>query len=487
MGIDQVVQGIEEWLPVKARADVYRAYYRGAHTLRFMTPEFQARYGARFSDLRENLCPGIVGAFTDQISIASWGNQADDKAAEALGLLLFAGKVHREVWRCGEAYGLAWDTRGPRGQRVAAYHRADQMIGIPNPEDPAVLSAAIKTPWWDPMTRRARVNVYGPDRVERWQTIREYSKLADCTPGNLPAGKDGWEPCNDPDGPEIPHTFGVVPVCWWKRDDDDPTGHGESILRDVIPLQDTLNGSVANACVLEDSYAQPFWYLLNYAPPKGTGGAGGRSPFQLLAEDHAAKIAAGKIAEQAAIAAATSGITGTKTAGGTKFDRQRQSIFTHDGPGPFGQLQPPDLSRLDQHQDKLALKMCRVVGLPAYYMTQTSGEVPSGASLRALKVRMTNAVVSFERDAEPVWRGMKELLGMSSEAVQWAPVEILDPTEAIDVALGQQALGYALADIVEDLGESDPDGIVKRALEAKATNVAAMGSALLAGQINPNP
>lgn len=152
----------------------------------------------------------------------------------------------------------------------------------------------------------------------------------------------------------------------------------------------------------------------------------------------------------------------TAVQGTRRFEPSRQKIFTHDGPGPFGQPDPPDMTRLQKVQDGFALKIARVVGVPAYYFTQTSGDVPSGEALRVLSVRRSGRIKAWQRDAGPVWRGVKQLLGMGDEPVQWADPMPLDPSERMQMALDMKALGVALEDILRFLEFADADEMAQR-------------------------
>lgn len=464
MTIDNVVWAVQRWQPRQPLCRTYHDYMAGRHELRFATRSWRDKYGQTVGEkvlaIRENLCPAAVTAFTDGISVESWGDTgALDIAAEE-GLTRLEASVTREAWTTGDAFVLVWP--GADGQPSAQFQPAHAIIPHVDPLDPDRLDWAAKI-WADADRQKGRVNIYTAAGCERWETRapimtdREHD-----TTVTLPQEAAGWQPCTDEDGDWITHTFGAVPVCWFKRDATTQTEWGTSILDDVIPLQDGLNRSLADLIVLSGDYSNPFWYLLNVAPD---------APLNPL------------LAGQMPHFNPAEPLPGSVDASSRRFQPSRQKIFTHEGPGPFGQLNPPDMTILQRVQDGFALKVARVIGVPAYFFTMTSGDVPSGEALRVLSVRRTGRIAAWQRDAGPVWRGVKQLLGMGDEPVRWADPMPLDPTERMQVALDKKSLGYSLEDIARDLGEPDVEGIVLRASQT-ATDAA---RAMMAGDVAFGP
>jgi hypothetical protein len=410
---------------------LYRDYHRGRHQMNFATSDFIAKYGWVLQNARENLCPAVVSAFTDRLSIQSWGeSDAIDEGLEQ-GLSRLLNLQNREAFRCGDSYALVWP--GADGTPKPRYHRADEGWPKVSDTDPDVLEWWAKI-WWDKTLQAARVNIYYADRVERYRSKMRLALVEGRIPAeNYPDDPDAWEPHRDDDGPDtIGHTFGAVPACWWKRDADDQKSHGHSVLHDVIPLQDGLNKAVADMIVNSESFSRPIRYLLQYAAEARLNPETGQMEHPKL-----------------------------------KFDPTKQQILAVNGAGPMGQLDPPDVTKVIAVQDAFALKIARVVGIPAYYLSQTSGDVPSGESLRVLSSRLISAVTDFQQDSTPVWHGLMQLLGHDVWP-EWAPAMQLDQIEQMQVAREKQDLGYPLEDILRDLGEDDVAGILDRARDEQA-------------------
>lgn len=444
MSIEHVASAVTQWRTNVKRYGMYRDYYDGNHSLKFMTPNFREKFGHIIMRLRENLCPAAVTAFTDSLSVQSWGDGALAEAEEQ-GLSRLMGMVTRETYRCGDAFVLVWN--GADGTPKPHYHRADQIVPHVDSVDTDRLDWAAK-PWVN-TAKHGRVNLYYPDRVERWVTSSPLAVDRDSrvTADLFPEGVNGWVPYSDEDGgPEIRHDFGVVPVCWWKLDADDQSGYGKSILTEVVPLQDALNKSVADMVVTSEAYSRPFWYLLNF-----------RNEPKLNPET-------GKLEPPA------------------KFDPTKSQIVTHDGPGPFGQLDPPDLTRLLKIQDGFAVKVARVIGAPSYYFTQTSGDVPSGESLKVLSSRKTAAVQAFQRDSQPVNRGLMQLLGHDVEPA-WAPAVIQSEAEKLANAQIMVDLGVPLEKVFEYLGYEDPQDLARLADAERASRSALSARSFAEGNL----
>ena len=447
---------IEEWKPQARAAQTFHDYDDGRHELKFATRDFLDKYGNVVQSIRENLCPAAISAFTDGLGIESWGTDAAEGIADAEGLTRLSELVHAETFRTGDGYTLVWPNA--KGEPTPHFQRAN--LGLPrvSDDDPSQLAWWAKV--WIDRQRIGRVNIYYPDRVERFGTVAAFAKSD--TTSELTAQASSWAPyTGDGDEAVIAHSFDGVPVCWWKHNAVDQHSHGRSILTDVIPLQDGLNASLAHLLVTGEANAKPFWYLLNFQPQNAS------NPLAVAREYQDALGELQRLNETSS----------------RKFDPNRQRVFTHDGPGPFGQLDPVDPRRALEIQDGFALKIARVIGVPAYWFTQTGGQVQSGESLRVLTTRRNATIGRFQRSATPVWRGLAQLLGMGDLTPKWANPMELDETTKAELMEAKLRAGYAFADAVKVMGEADEAGIVTRAEEARARNAAAAGRAFRSGEI----
>lgn len=438
--------------------DTFRAYSRGNHQLKFVDPSFAKEY-PDLKSIRENLCGAVIDSFVDKLSVESWGNPANDKIADELGLARILNVAESEAFRCGTAYIIL--AKRPDGTDMPITQRADQVVAVTDEFALDRIGQAFR--FWIDSDNYPRISHYYDDIWVQDLMGTQPMKTDDngvILDADFPEGEEQWQELSNGK-----HGYRVTPVLQYKQGSQDAFDDGLSILTDVIPLQDALNKELADSIVLSSSYARPFWYLLNYMP-KQVGNP-------LLAAQQLATALGQLTPDQ--IANYSGPEEGSRPTDPSKFDRTRQKIFTSDSPGPMGQLDPPDIIKLLDVQDRFALKIARVVGMPSYYLTQTSGDVPSGASLRVLAERMTARVGRFQLDAEPVNKGLGELLGMQNVSIDWkesAPLDELERVTIANVKLNQ--LGYTMEDAITVLSEPDAADIVKRARAEKEANKAEM-------------
>lgn len=415
MPLDQVCAAVPQWRANQPAFRVYRDYLDGRHQLRFASRDFETKFAEMLTEqaIRENLCPAVVSAITDTVSVTSWGTgDATDAAAEA-GLSRLLDGALTELVGVGEAWILAWPNAA--GEMTPHLHPAGSFVGVPDQLNPDQLDHAVHL-WFD--GGYARAVVYGRDRAERFIARAPATDRDRPTLDDMPQRPEQWRPYGDDGDPEViaNPVAGVCPVIWLPD---------RSILHDVIPIQDALNKSLASMIVNEEAYARPFWYLLNYRPS-----AAPQNPYLPTTAPSTRPVTPTSIPQAGPVAAARKG-----------FDPAAQQIFTTDSAGPFGQLDPPDMTRLLKIQDGYAQKIARIVGIPAFYFSQASGDVPSGESLRVLRGRMTGRVSRLIRTIEPPLRGLMALLGYDVAQITFADLNPPTPLERLTLAAAEKDLG----------------------------------------------
>lgn len=405
-------------------------YDEGRHSWAFASEAFLKDYRWVAEQARENLCPGTIHAFTDRVDIEAW--EGDTAAADALeeqvGLRRVLNLAIRESWRAGDGWVLAW----PDAQGVLRphYHQAHEVTYRRAPDDPDDFAWVAKA--WTvedgPKAGHGRVNLYYPDRLERWVTTERVVPEGE-TAGRLvaetwPLTTEAWEPLTDDEGPDTivygqgrAPKFTTVPWSHVAHDATKQGGRGRSILRDVIPLQDGLNHSVSVLIVGGESFAQPLRALMNWrADPR--------------------------------IDPATGEVTTRKVS----YNLAKSKILAVEGNGPLIQLDPPDATKLTAVQDAFAAKIARVVGVPPYDVAPDIGNVPSGAALRILTNRRTAAVKDFTTDNTPAVARLLDLLGVPATKPVWADPTPTDEAEELEKALQRKDLGFSLDDNLTEMG-----------------------------------
>lgn len=469
MAVADLVRALSDAAQRGARPQyrLFRDYYDGRHQLRFATAKFQQDYGQLVLSLRENLCPAVVAGFTDDLAIRSWGDSVNLDTATEQGLARLVGQWTQEAWKSGDGYVLVW----PNRLGVSVPHLQTAETGIPevDPDDPALLRQYVKH-WIDKRTGHGRAMLVYPDHAERYITrdrLRDEGNVA-AVPAEFPTDPMAWaEYTTDGDPAIVPHGYGSVPVCWLPLDATNAGDYGRSILTDVVPLQDALNKSLADMVVAGEDYSEPLWALLKFRSEDRNKPANPFIPTPPLPLPPGVPPAAGP--ETVPV------VSGP--AGQPRFDRRRQHMFVTSAEGPLTQLDPPDLEVMGKTQDRYALKVARVVGLPSFYLTQTSGDVPSGESLRILATRRTGRLRRFQNTSLPVLRGLGQLLGMENPDPVWEPVVMVDELEKWQIAQQQHDLGLDVADVLEYADMPDAAGVAGRA----STTDAQIGAAMMGG------
>lgn len=444
--LDAVTRAVKERSNRAPEYDKYRDYEEGRHLAPYMTPAFRKRFDWVARNSRLNLCEMIRSSFTDLVQLTGWeGDRAEaaQEHAAATGLARTVSLAVNESWRSGDAYILAWPDAN--GVMRGWYHRADQVYFTPDPERPGEMLTAVKL-WVQ--GKYARANVYTRDRVHRYISTGVAKHAGqDYVTWETLAQENSWAPYEaDGDPAEIPHSFGRVPWVHLPYDARTEGGHGRSILRDAIPVQDSINHAVYSLIVATESVADPVNLLFNYQA-------------------------------QVTVDPAT-GLPAEKP---LKIDTTASKLVGVQGPGPVSQLAAPTPDGLIAIKRDGVKSMAQVVGLPETDISPEIGDVPSGAALRILSAKRTAKVRTYTADITPALSDLMGLLGFEGVTPSFSDPAPVDPSERYDEALKLLDLGLPFTEILRHLGKSQAE--IDRIMEAKATEgagLAAFGSQLLA-------
>jgi hypothetical protein len=420
-------------------------YVAGDHRYPYATPTFVEKFRWVLENARANMCDSVTANFTDRVAIQSWAGEGSEDAidtAELAALDTVLDLAVGEAWTAGDGYVLVWPDND--GVPSPWFHRADQVAFERDPGDPGAFLWVAKL-WENGLY--GRVNVYYPGGiVERWETT-EQVRPDDASAPTWPATADGYAPATDDEGPTVRYE-GDFPWVHLPFDPDVQGGHGRSILRDVIPLQDALNHALVTSILNVEQYAAPLRALMNHQP-------------KVLIDP----------------------ATGMPTEEAVRFDETRNRLFGIRGPGPLTQLDPPDSGNILAVMDAYGAWIARVVGLPPSDLIPDLGNVPSGVSLRVLAARRTAAVRRFTRTITPAIHDLAALLGVQDAWPVWEDPAPVDDTERWEVAATRQDLGYTLDDNLNAMGVDGEERkrIVTNAAAAAVSTGAAAIAAFNAG------
>jgi len=367
----QEAVGVERCLVRLARSQdkyrLYRDYYEGDHRLAFATDKYRTTFGNLFAAFADNLCPAVVDAVADRLQVTDWSvsdqsgttNQAlKDRAQELWDrnrMDMRSGEVHTESLREGDAYVLVWaDGDGRAGIWP---QRADQCMVEYDPESPGTVLVAVKV--WRIETKddntggRWRVNVYTADRLVKYVTRNPQSgwRAANLVPWEVQG--EAWP---------LSHNLGRVPVVPFANNAS-PGQYGVSELRDVIPLQDALNKSVADMMVAMEYVALPQRYATGIEVPTDENGR--------PVKDWKPGI-----------------------------DRLWSTPATDAKFGEFGQA---NLAQFLAVQDGFRAEVARVSATPFHYLMLTTGDFPSGEAMKTAEQRFVSKVRDRMKSGAVAW------------------------------------------------------------------------------------
>lgn len=332
---------------------LYQDYLRGNHRLSFASAEYRQAFANLLKGLHVNVCPAVVGALTDRLKVEGFealdGTETAGQAAwdlwQTARMAAIHNRVHREAIALGDAYILVWPDKEGRGRFYP--HSGLTMVHDHDDEEPEVITKAAKL--WA-ADKRFRLNLYYPDRIEKYQTTSDNTGTT--TPRQFERLKE--------DG-EVRNPYGRVPVFHFPFDSD-THAHGNAELRDIVPIQDALNKTMHDLIVAGEFGAFPQRVLLGVEAPVNEDGSPA-STFQ-------------------------AGITRIMTVGNP--DAKAVSF-------PPADLEKYQAVKAGFYQDIAAIK-----GIPLHYF-HMSGDFPSGESLKVAESRIVSRVEDTQVDFGDTW------------------------------------------------------------------------------------
>lgn len=223
-------------------------------------------------DFNFNQCTAAVETLTNRLQVVSVvadgaGGDADTWAADLLEWNFYdqlQSDLYDAVYRDGDSYVMVgWDEgeQMPVLTHELAFDGAAGMVVIHNRFDPSIIECAVKV-WAETLDAQNdvhRVNVYFPDRVEKYVVNSGVAeRYVD------PEQPDQWPlPFVDRSGAPI-----GVPVVQFPARAMGVDGHGVSRLRDVVPLQHGLNVTMHSMVATGLLGAFPINVLIGYEAPK---------------------------------------------------------------------------------------------------------------------------------------------------------------------------------------------------------------------------
>ncbi|MDI1242968.1 MAG: phage portal protein [bacterium] len=355
-------QAIDQFRNQAARYRKSRRYYAGEQDLQFASEKFASTFGNLFREFALNLCPAIVDAVRDKLKIEGFAGNPDaivhesiDRIWRANRMALRAGEVHKEALKNGDAYVIVWPGADGRVQIVP--QSAETCTVHYDEDEPGRIAWAAKT--WRDADKRTRLNLFFPDRIERYiaddrhgqflPDAKSFVGYGDTPQAALQAGTLAVQS----------NRFGVVPVFHFANNSDIGT-FGRSELDDAMAVQDGLNKSVLDMLVAMEvcSFRQRWIAGIEVKIDPNTGKE--IAPFT------------------------------------TSMDNV---WMTENTEARFGEFGASDLEQFLKVKDGFRIDMASVTGTPLYYLMPQIRGFPSGESLRKAETRFSQRSATVRRSS----------------------------------------------------------------------------------------
>ena len=423
-------------------------YYRGAHDLAFATEKFQNTFGSLFREFAMNLCPAICDAVKDKLRITEFRVEAGagdiTLAARRIWqnnrMATRAGEIHKEALKNGDAYAIVWpNTAG----RVTIYpNKAANITAVYDEESPGKILWGAK--YWRTPDKRTRLNLFYPDRIERYISVRESEIVLPEAKSFIEfsvaekSGRGGTEKQPFLPGLEnaaathhpsstsasiIPNPFGVVPVFHFANNSDIGTP-GQSELEAAIPVQDGLNKSVLDMLVAME--------------------------FSAYRQRWAAGIEIEYDNDGKAVAPFTAGI---------------EHLWIAQNPNAhFGDFEAANLDQFLKVKDSFRIDMASVTGTPLHYLMPHMKGFPSGESLKKAETRFVAKVRDRQESFGQTWADVMAfalmLDGKGKEIrllTAWEDPAPMSDREAFENIILKKEIGISVEQALLEAGYGDMD------------------------------
>lgn len=255
---DDILWALKTFAARRSDYALYHAYLDGEHRLTFATKGYREAFKNLLAGLRCNLCPRVVHALTDRLKLVGFephdteGATQERKTVPAevaaarqlwqdMRMDRHENKIYTEAVATGDAYLFIWPDPLEATRPIAYPQRADQVVMRYDQERPDLPNLAAKL--WR-QGKRFYLTLYYADRIEKYVTRTDGDQV--------PEKAEAFEPRDVPgEAWPVPNPYGRVPMFHFAFEGG--IGEcGKAELRDIIPLQDALNKSLADLVVASE-------------------------------------------------------------------------------------------------------------------------------------------------------------------------------------------------------------------------------------------
>lgn len=420
---------------IRDRQPGYRTfadYYAARQPLTYATEKYRDTFARMVSHYTENMCATVVDALADRLTLTAFSVSGSTEHDDGGGARVWdiwarnhmdrrSGEVHQEAAKTGDAYVIVWpDTEGR--VRIVPQHAAATTVHYDDETEQVTWAAK----WWRRDDKRARLNIYWPDRIEKFVSLSEAHGMSARAAEFIPLA--GEEVVTNP--------YGQIPVFHFANNAEMAT-FGESELRSVLPIQDALNKSVADLLVTMEYAAFPQRWA--------TGLEERRDP-----------------------------VNGTAL---TPFTAGVERIWYGTTDVKFGDFAVADLTQFIAVHDMFLLSIARVTKTPTHYLLINPSNFPSGESLKTSESGFVSKVLDRQIAFGNVW---EEVMTFAARVEGFAPTGHLaaiwqDPNprserDSVETAILKRQIGVSDSQLQREAGYSDTEiAAMQEENDARAT------------------
>jgi hypothetical protein len=391
------------------------AYYEGTESEVFASPRWYSLLTNTGTDFRFNFSRTVVDSVLNRLEINNITAMTEEATKrindiwQMNDLQIDADEIHRRALVFGDCYSIVWTD--VNGEITVDYNSPLTTIMIYDDENPRIKKFAAKL-WQtedpnDYTNKIARLNMYYPDRIEKYEMFGEVENVV---------SQNGFSLID-----VIENPWGEVPVFHFRTSKQ----YGRPEHQDAYGPQDAINKLIITHMNTVDYQGAPQRYALS--------GGGNNQEFEDFDDDGTAEENIGKL----------------KNGPG--------ELWYLKGISKVGEFSPADHKVFTEPVKDFVRSMASITNTPLHYFEKT-GNVPSGESLRTAEAPLLKKVEDRQITFGSTWADLfRFILKIDNEAepnveIKWRAVESMDSLDAWEVAVKKRVVGVALEQVLIEMG-----------------------------------
>lgn len=413
---------------------VAESYYRGNQSEIFANPKWYQLIRSDVNDFRFNFAKTVVDSVLNRLEVHNITGSSDavnKKISDVWkmnDMEIDADEIHKNALMYGDCYVVVWTDND--GDISINYNSPLTTVMVYDDENPRKKRFAAKL--WeseDPNNykkKMAKLNVYYPDRIEKYEAFGEIDNVVSANGFNL------IETVENP--------WGEIPVFHFRTSKQ----YGRPEHLDAYGPQDAINKLMVTHMNTVDYQGAPQRYALS--------SGGNAAEFEDFDETSTAE-----------------NLGALKNGPG--------ELWYLKGVTKVGEFAPADYKVFTEPIKDFVRSMASITNTPLHYFEKT-GNVPSGESLRTAEAPLLKKVEDRQIGFGSAWidtfRFILKIEGYESETprVDWKAVESMDSLDAWEVAVKKRVVGVNLEQVLIEMGYDPETAKIVAANQESITNIA---------------